>query len=242
MLWGQDLNGTGPGAGNRPHTDFDANCTGGNCDHRVAYLLSATDLLIEDLRDVVAAWPPDDEARKAVVNAGEGGIIAMITGMRSFSYGELAGERIKLGLLLRDPEEEHDCFSDSTHNSHHYDAKGIRNVYLGRSNRTDGRVVQRASLASLSKARSRKLDTEMKAKLDSTMSAMRALVQDTEDGESYDQMLAEDNKTGNSRVQRAIDALVAQTKTIEKAVSALDLKSIAFERSDSLDNPKAVFQ
>ncbi len=35
LLWGQDLNGTGPGAGNRPHTDFDpANCTGGNCDRR----------------------------------------------------------------------------------------------------------------------------------------------------------------------------------------------------------------
>ena len=82
----------------------------------------------------------------------------------------------------------------------------------------------------------------MKAKLDSTMSAMRALVQDTEVGESYDQMLAEGKKAGNSRVQRAIDTLVKQTKTIEKAISALDLKSIASEGADSLDNPKAVFQ
>ena len=70
-LWGQDLNGTGPGTGNRPHTYFNANnCTGGNCDCRVADLLAATDLLIDDLRDVVAAWPPDDEARKVVVNTG----------------------------------------------------------------------------------------------------------------------------------------------------------------------------
>ena len=61
-------------------------------------------------------------------------------------------------------------------------------------------------------------------------------------GETSDQMLAEGNKAGNSRVQRAIDALVTQTKNIEKAVSGLDLKSIAFERLDSLDNPKAVFQ
>ena len=39
LLWGQDLNGTGPGAGNRPYTDYDtANCTGGNCDRRAAYL------------------------------------------------------------------------------------------------------------------------------------------------------------------------------------------------------------
>ena len=243
LLWGQDLNGTGPGAGNRPHTDFNANsCTGGNCDRRVACLLAATDLLIDDLRDVVAAWPPDDAARKAVVNAGEGGIIEMITGMGSFSYGELAGERMKHGSLLHDPEEEHDCFNDNTHNSNYYDVKGIRNAYLGWYNRTDGRVLQGASLASLLKAKSPILETEMEAKLDSTMFTMRVLVQATEDGESYDQMLAEGNKAGNSHVQRAIDALVAQTKTIEKVVSALDLKSIAFERLDSLDNPKAVFQ
>jgi uncharacterized iron-regulated protein len=38
--------------------------------------------------------------------------------MGSLSYGELAGERMKLGLLLHDPEEEHDCFSDNTYNSH----------------------------------------------------------------------------------------------------------------------------
>ena len=37
LLWGQDLNGTGPGAGDRPYTDYDtANCTGGNCDRRAA--------------------------------------------------------------------------------------------------------------------------------------------------------------------------------------------------------------
>src|SRR3546814_13690158 len=45
---------------------------------------------------------------------------------RSLSYGELAGERMKLGLLLHDPEEEQDCFSDNTHNSHYYDVEGMR--------------------------------------------------------------------------------------------------------------------
>ena len=38
LLWGQDLNGTGPGAGARPASDFDtAACTGGNCDRRIQY-------------------------------------------------------------------------------------------------------------------------------------------------------------------------------------------------------------
>lgn len=34
-------------------------------------------------------------------------------------------------------------------------------------------------------------------------------------GETSDQMLAEGKKAGNSRVQRAIDTLVKQTKTID---------------------------
>ena len=63
LLWGQDLNGTGPGAGNRPYTDFDtANCTGGNCDRRGEYLLVATDLLVSDLEEMVANWAADGAA------------------------------------------------------------------------------------------------------------------------------------------------------------------------------------
>ena len=51
LLWGQDLHGTGPGAGERPYTDYDtANCTGGNCDRRAQYLASASDLLVADLQ------------------------------------------------------------------------------------------------------------------------------------------------------------------------------------------------
>lgn len=69
------------------------------------------------------------------------GLTMMITGMGSLSYGELAGERMKLGLMLHDPEEEHDCFSDNTHYSHYYNAKGIQNVYLGHYTRIDGTEV-----------------------------------------------------------------------------------------------------
>ena len=39
----------------------------------------------------------------------------------------------------------------------------------------------------------------------------------------------------------AINALLAQTKAIEKAVAELGLESIAFEGSDSLDAPEKVF-
>ena len=54
--------------------------------------------------------------------------------------------------------------------------------------------------------------------------------------------LGEGNTMGNARVQRAIDALVLQIKSIEKVVAASGLKTTAFEGSDSLDNPNAVFR
>ena len=116
LLWGQDLNGTGPGAGTRPFTDYDkANCTGGNCDRRAAYLKAASTLLVADLEEMVGNWGPDGAARKALLDGEPARNISVIlTGMGSLSYGELAGERMKLGLLLHDPEEEHDCFSDNT--------------------------------------------------------------------------------------------------------------------------------
>ena len=72
---------------------------------------------------------------------------------------------------------------------------------------------------------------------------MAAIKETAERGEmAYDQMIGEDNPKGNALVQAAIDALLEQTKTIEKIVVALDLGPLAFEGSDSLDAPEAVFQ
>lgn len=244
LLWGQDLNGTGPGAGNRPHTDFDVSrCTGGNCDRRAQYLRASTDLLIENLQEMVDNWKADGAARKHLEQqAGNQALGIMLTGLGSLSYGELAGERMKLGLMLNDPEEEHDCFSDNTHNSHYYDQIGMRNVYLGRYERVDGKVVQGASLSDLVKAADPALDTEMRNKLDATVQAMQALRDRAQNGEAYDQMIASGNADGNAVVQAAIDALIDQTRSIERVVAALKVGDVSIEGSDSLDKPEAVFQ
>ncbi|WP_041375748.1 imelysin family protein [Polymorphum gilvum] len=244
LLWGQDLNGTDAGAGARPASDYDtANCTGGNCDRRIAYLRAVTDLLIADLEEMAVAWAPGGAARAELAAKGEGGGLATIlTGMGSLSYGELAGERMKLGLMLHDPEEEHDCFSDNTHLSHYYDVVGIRNVYFGEYARVDGSKVEGASLADMVAARDPALAEEMKARLDATLAAFEALKTRAETVEAYDQMIGEGNAEGNAVVQAAVDALVDQTRSIERVVAVLGLEAIAFEGSDSLDNPSAVFQ
>jgi putative iron-regulated protein len=243
LLWGQDLNGTDAGAGNRPATDFDkANCTGGNCDRRAAYLKAASTLLVSDLEEMVANWTADGEARKALTADTNAGLVAILTGMGSLSYGELAGERMKLGLLLHDPEEEHDCFSDKTQNSHYFDQLGIRNVYTGHYKRIDGSIVDGPSVSDLVAEKDAALNTEILQKLDTTVAAMAALRVRAETVEAYDQMIGEGNTEGNAVVQAAIDGLIDQTRSIERAVASLGLGSITVEGSDSLDNPDAVFQ
>jgi putative iron-regulated protein len=244
LLWGQDLNGTGPGAGNRPWTDYDtANCTGGNCDRRAAYLQAATDLLVEDLSWMAAQWGKDGEARKALADVSpEAGLSTMFTGLGSLSYGELAGERMKLGLLLNDPEEEHDCFSDNTHNSHYYDAVGMWNVYTGHYVRIDGSVVEGPSLSSLVAAADQKVDADIRTHMATTLAALGSVKATAEAGTHYDQLLAPGNDAGAALLNTAIDALVQQTRSIERAVTALKLEPVAIEGSDSLDQPTAVFK
>lgn len=244
LLWGQDLNGTGAGAGARPSTDYAAGeaCTGGNCDRRAAYLLAATDLLVSDLEFMAGEWAEGGAARKAVTEDPQAGILAMLTGMGSLSYGEQAGERMKLGLMLNDPEEEHDCFSDNTHNSHFYDGLGIRNVYFGSYTRTDGSVVAGPSLSELVAAKDPAVDAQLRTDLDDTIAKLGAIKAAAEGGTAYDQMLAPGNAEGEALIMGGVDALVKQTAGIERAVAVLGLSKIDFEGSESLDNPTAVFQ
>ncbi|NKW91130.1 peptidase [Rhodobacteraceae bacterium R_SAG9] len=244
LLWGQDMNGHNHGAGDRPWTDFAAGdaCTGDNCDRRGAYLKAATDLLVSDLEFMAAQWAADGDARAAVTADADAGLVAILTGMGSLSYGEQAGERMRLGLLLNDPEEEHDCFSDNTHNSHFYDGLGIQNVYLGEYVRVDGSLVSGPSVSDLVAEVNAALDAELKGKLSTTMMSLGRIKTAAEAGFSYDQMLERGNAAGEALVMGGVDGLVDQTKSIEAAVKALGLDQLAFEGSDSLDNPNAVFQ
>lgn len=244
LLWGQDLNGTAPGAGTRPATDFDSSrrkCTGDNCKRRAQYLKAASSLLVYDLEEMVENWSEGGAARENLFSSPNAGIAAIIRGMGSLSYGELAGERMRLGLLLHDPEEEHDCFSDNTHNSHYFDQIGIRNVYTGVYRRTDGSVVSGASLADLVRETSEKTNDLMIEALDKTVEAMSELRSRAESVEAYDQMIGEGNLRGNKVVQSAVEALVEQANSIERVAAVLNIGVIEFEGSDSLDNPAAVF-
>ncbi|MBJ7537591.1 imelysin family protein [Marinomonas transparens] len=244
LLWGQDLHGTNPGTGERPATDYDLeNCTNGNCDRRRDYLLAATDLLISDLEEMANNWKANGAARTALFDKStDAGLSTILTGMGSLAYGELAGERTQLGLMLHDPEEEHDCFSDNTHWSHYYDAKGIQNVYLGEYQRIDGSMMKGASLSSLLIQQGSDLDKKMKAKLQNTEMAAQAMVDAAEQGQTFDVLIAMHNTSGNELVQNFVNALIDGTQTTEEIIQYLDLQNIELAGSDSLDNPSAVFE
>lgn len=244
LLWGQDTNGFEHGAGTRSWTDYASgdDCTNDNCDRRGAYLKAATDLLVSDLEWMTAQWVAGGAARAAVTGDEVAGITAMLTGMGSLSYGETGGERMKLGLMLNDPEEEHDCFSDNTHNSHFYDGVGIRNIYMGEYTRVDGSTVSGASLASLVAAADADVNAEMVANLNASVISLGKIKIAAEGGFSYDQMLAPGSAAGEKLITDGVNALVTQTRSIERATTALGLDSIGVEGSDSLDNPKAVFE
>jgi putative iron-regulated protein len=244
LLWGQDLNGHGAGAGNRPWTDYASGdaCTGGNCDRRGEYLKAATDLLISDLEWITAQWADGGDARSTVLADEDAGIAAILTGMGSLSYGETAGERMRLGVMLNDPEEEHSCFADNTHNDHFYNGVGIQSVYLGSYTRMDGSIVEGPSVSDLVAATDADLDAEMQAKLSAAVLALGKIKTAAEAGFSYDMMLERGNAAGEALIMGGVNGLVDQTRSIERVIAALGADGIEIEGSDSLDNPSAVFE
>ena len=79
------------------------------------------------------------------------------------------------------------------------------------------------------------LDARLRARFDDTLAAMQVLRDTASGGMAYDQMIAEGNDAGNAIVQAAIDALLAQTREIERVVSRLELRNLEFQGSDSFD-------
>lgn len=140
LLWGQDLDPDGPGA--RPFTDYvtTGGGTNANQDRRAQYLNLSADLLTDDLSLVVDAWRLDGDTYAAdfVRLPAQEGLGRILTGMGALSGAELSGERMLPAHDNQDQEDEHSCFSDTTHRDMYLDAVGIQNVYLGRYAGTDG--------------------------------------------------------------------------------------------------------
>ncbi|MCK6264113.1 peptidase [Vibrio sp. ZSDE26] len=238
LLWGQDLNGTNAGAGERPYTDFvvGEGCTNGNCDRRGEYLRAAADLLIQDLEWMEKQWSADEKGnyREELVNgSAENGLRKMLFGMGSLSLGELAGERMKVALEANSTEDEHDCFSDNTHNSHYYNEQGIYNVYTGLYKREDGTLLSGPSIHDLVAQQDKQAAKEIQKQFDVTRSQVGQLVTSAEKhGQAFDQLIASNNTQGNALVNETIMALVLQTEAIERAAKVVGITNLSPDTAD----------
>lgn len=233
LLWGQDLNGTGPGAGERPVSDFvqGKGCTHGHCDRRVAYLQAVTQLLITDLAEMSEQWAlgqKDNHASRLLALTPHDVLKRALYGMGSLSLGELAGERMKVALEAQSPEDEHDCFSDNTHFSHFYNTQGVNNVYQGEYTRLDGSQVQAIGVRQLVAQKNETLEAQMQAALQKTQASFQRIV-DTASAQQpmkFDQMIAQNNPKGQALILEGIQALVAQTQTINAIATLMGIENL----------------
>jgi putative iron-regulated protein len=209
LLWGQDLDEDGPGA--RPFTDFVPSETGPGVDaeRRGRYLELAAELLVSDLKSVRAGW--DDGAaytEQFLANRGHQSLKDIITGIAFLANDELAAERIQPAYEERDQEDEHSCFSDTTHQDMVNDVIGIQNVYFGRYGALDG-----PGLEDLVSETDAALDAEIKTELDAALTAVEAIPQ------PFDQAIRDDASL--RKVKAAIDALVTLNGSLAKLTNTL---------------------
>ena len=172
---------------------------------------------------MTAQWAKDGAARQIRLQDEQSGLAAILTGMGSLSHGKRAGERMRLGLMLNGPEEEHSCFADSTHNDHDYDDLRIRNLYHVPYMRVDGTPVSGPSLSEIVQAVDADLDAEMTARLDDTILALGRIKTAAEAGFVHHEMLEHGNQAGEALIMGGVNGLIARTRSIERVVAALDL-------------------
>ena len=127
LLWGQDF--SLETAGLREASDYlptnEVNV------RRRAYLVATSTLLLEHVNWLAEQWSENGEGRKSFIAKDDPGG-AILTGIATLAGFELSSERIATALDSGDPEDEHSCFSDQTHNDVKANFNGIKNVYLGK--------------------------------------------------------------------------------------------------------------
>jgi putative iron-regulated protein len=128
MLWGKDLSATGPGA--RPASDYAS--SNPLAARRAQYLKAVAAALVTDLASVQVQWDINRRGSYAQKFAGSRDALTnMLTGVVKMSGAELSQERMFVALDTRSQEEEHSCFSDTTHFDIYYNFMGIKNVVTG---------------------------------------------------------------------------------------------------------------
>ena len=219
LLWGQDRSETGPG--DRQFTDY-VDGQAPNANRRRQYLSVSTALLVDDLTAITAQWAPGAKNYRAKFEkGGKESVRKIIVGLGSLSRGELAGERMEVALNSQDQEDEHSCFSDNTHRDIVNNAQGIQNVWLGQFKRADGTLLQGPSLARLVALTQADVAAQTTTQLATSVAAAEAIPA------PFDRAVVGGKEApGRQRIQATIDSLVAQSKLLVSAASAVGIAKL----------------
>ncbi len=222
ILWGQDLHDDGPGR--RSHLDYIAAETGHrlHAGRRGEYLRLTVALLIQHLKQVADEWAPhvsgNYRAQFLSVTPHES-LEKVIRGMGAFSGAELGGERTVVAYTTKEQEDEHSCFSDTTHQDMRYDQIGIMNVCLGHYVRPDKTKIHGAGLLEVIREKDPALGEKLQHQLDASLQTIEGIPV------PFDQaMKGRDTAPGRIALKKAIDALQAQTRTMAAAAKQLGIQ------------------
>jgi len=206
LLWGQDLNADGPG--DRPVSDFVGD---GAAARRRVYLKVATDLLVENLKFVVDQWAPGaDNYRARFLSMDPRQSVAnILTGMATLAGFEVAAERLATPLDSGSQEDEHSCFSDTTHVDILANVTGIADLYFGR-----GANYQGAGIATAMEAVNPAVNARIAEQIETSLNLARAL------DHPFDRTLA----TPPGSPQRAkVEELVAALQSLARLLKLAGL-------------------
>lgn len=202
LLWGADTFADSPGR--RLFTDYIA----GKAEHaerRAQYLRVITELLIDDLKAVQDQWSPQTGAYyKEFVKAGAQkiGLSKMLTGLIKMTGAELSQERMFVALDLGSQEDEHSCFSDTTHLDILYNFLGVKAVLLD------------TGLVEMVRAKDSALAEELIEVLGLTEAAVTAIPA------PFDQAILHEK----DKVSKAIEMLEALTESMRQAAATLEVQ------------------
>ena len=254
MLWGQDTNSIGEGAGDRPVSDYvtDAGqCTSGDtvnedariCERRGEFLTAAVQLLVNDLTAMEAEWRPDSEntlRSDLMTRKYDNGLRQVMYQMGSLALGELASERMQVAFVTGSTEDEHECFSDLTHLSYANNARGIQNVFNGSYRTVAGKTVGGYGIKNyLVDTGNQEAANKLAADFIKVETAFNVLVEKGEkEGVKIDQMIAtvgqaskqgisaEEQNNRRSWIENGITSLQTLTAGIENAAKMVGIENL----------------
>jgi putative iron-regulated protein len=222
LLWGQDLYADTPGR--RPFTDYvdGSEGPGLHAARRREYLHLLAELLVQHLQIVTGQWMPGQPGNyrsRFLALPPDAALNKILNGLANLSGSELGGERILVPYTTKNQENEHDCFSDTTHLDLARNELGVQDICFGSYKRANGETMEGPGLVTLLEKVDPKLTADLRHKLTATLVALKAIPP------PFDQaILGDDSAPGRVDIKKSLDALQLQTSCLLKAADFLHLQ------------------